>query len=129
MNAGITLDTGALIALARRKREAVNLLRNAQLRGRPITVPAVVIAEWWRGQRGVSSKLLKGLHVDPVEATLAFVAGEALGHTGQRAGRPGVVDALVMASAAQRGDVVYTSDVRDLERLRGAFPEVRVFRV
>ena len=39
------------------------------------------------------------------------------------------VDAIVMASAAQRGDAVFTSDVDDLERLRAFFPSVRVFHV
>ena len=39
-----------------------------------------------------------------------------------------VVDAIVMASAAQRGGIVYTSDLGDLERLRTCFPEVRVLR-
>jgi hypothetical protein len=34
-----------------------------------------------------------------------------------------------MASAALRGDIVYTSDVGDLERLAGRFPGVRVLRV
>ena len=32
-----------------------------------------------------------------------------------------------MASATQRGDAVYTSDVDDLERLRAFFPAVRIF--
>jgi hypothetical protein len=39
------------------------------------------------------------------------------------------VDAIVMASAAQRGDAVYTNDISDLERLRAFFPGVRVFGV
>ena len=39
------------------------------------------------------------------------------------------VDAIVMASAASRGDLVYTSDVADLERLRAYFPTVRVLAV
>jgi len=34
-----------------------------------------------------------------------------------------------MASAALRGDVVYTSDIQDLERLRRYFPGVRVLGV
>jgi len=34
-----------------------------------------------------------------------------------------------MASAALRGDLVYTSDVGDLERLRAHFPSVRVLGV
>ena len=41
----------------------------------------------------------------------------------------GVVDAIVMASAAQRGDAVLTSDSADLIRLRGYFPAVRVVAV
>jgi len=36
------------------------------------------------------------------------------------------IDAVVMASAALRGDVVYTSDTADLEKLRCRFPGVRV---
>jgi hypothetical protein len=34
---------------------------------------------------------------------------------------------IVMASAAQRGDAVYTADLGDLERLRTFVPGVRVF--
>jgi hypothetical protein len=43
-----------------------------------------------------------------------MTAGIALGRV------PGstVVDAIVVASAALRGDTIYTSDVSDLERLR-----------
>ena len=39
------------------------------------------------------------------------------------------LDAIVMASAARRGDVVLTSDVYDLERLRAFFPSVRILGV
>jgi predicted nuclease of predicted toxin-antitoxin system len=39
------------------------------------------------------------------------------------------VDAIVMASAAARGDVVYTSDFDDLMRLRAHFPAVRGLRL
>lgn len=40
-----------------------------------------------------------------------------------------LVDAIVMASAAGRGDVVYTSDFADLDRLSTCFPSVRVLGV
>lgn len=41
-----------------------------------------------------------------------------------------MVDALVMVSAALRGDVVYTSEEADLGRLRDLrFPNTRVLRV
>jgi hypothetical protein len=39
------------------------------------------------------------------------------------------VDAIVMASAAQRGDAVYTADIDDLGRLRSFFPTVRLFDI
>jgi hypothetical protein len=39
------------------------------------------------------------------------------------------IDAVVMASAASRGDVVLTSDPHDLDRLRSHFPTVRVLAV
>lgn len=39
------------------------------------------------------------------------------------------IDAIVMASAALRGGVIYTSGVDDLERLGRYFPEVRVLHV
>jgi hypothetical protein len=39
------------------------------------------------------------------------------------------IDAIVMASAARRGDVVYTSDFQDLTRLQAHFPSVRILAV
>jgi hypothetical protein len=62
--------------------------------------------------------------VEPLSERLAKIAGEAM------AAVAGVtaIDAIVMASAAQRGDVVLTSDPGDLSRLRRYFPEVRVLR-
>ena len=38
-------------------------------------------------------------------------------------------EAYLWASAASRGDIVYSSDVDDLERLRKHFPSVRVLAV
>jgi hypothetical protein len=63
--------------------------------------------------------------VESLTLGLAKLAGEALAIV------PGatLVDAIVMASAASRGDIVYTSDVDDLEKLRRVFPSVRVLRV
>jgi hypothetical protein len=54
-----------------------------------------------------------------------MLAGEALAKT--PAGT--TVDAFVMAVAALRGDVVCTSDVADMEKLRAFFPGVRVIAV
>jgi hypothetical protein len=41
----------------------------------------------------------------------------------------GTIDSFVMAVAALRGDVVYTGDVADLQKLCAFFPGVRVLSV
>jgi len=76
----ITLDTGALIALERRKQRAVGLLKAAVQRGLSITVPAVVVAEWWRERTAWRTRLLdtEGLVVEPLTEEIAVQAGEAL---------------------------------------------------
>jgi predicted nucleic acid-binding protein len=122
---GLTFDTGALIALERRTQRIWEIYRTAMKDAVPITVPVAVIIEWWRGRNDVRERILRGVRVEPLHTALAQLAGEALAALG--AASP--VDAVVMASAALRGDVVYTSDVRDLERLRRYFPDVRVLAV
>jgi predicted nucleic acid-binding protein len=124
--AGLTLDTGALIALERRDRRMTVNVDTAKGRGVRVTVPTAVVVEWWRGQRGPAARLLEGLDVEPLSSMLAHIAGAALAAVGDG---PSAVDAVVMASAAQRGDVVYTADLDDLEHLREHFPGVRLLRV
>ena len=119
---GLTFDTGALIGLERRKQRISQVYRAAIDDGRIVTVPAAVVTEWWRGRSDAKEKILKGLRVEALDGLLAKLAGEALGAIPEAT----TVDALVMASAACRGDVVYTTDVEDLTRLQGFFPAVRV---
>ena len=123
---GLTFDTGALIALERRDVRMRKILDTA-LAGRvTITVPTVVVLEWWQARSVRLDGILAMYTVEALSERLAKVAGEAI------AAVPGatVVDAAVMASAASRGDPVYTSDVGDLVRLRdGRFPGVRVLPV
>jgi predicted nucleic acid-binding protein len=121
---GITADAGFLIALERSKPRALALLRSARLRRSRIVVPVAVLAEWWRGNRD-QARILRPFNVEPMSESLAKTAGEALAAVS----RATVVDAIVMASAASRGDVVYTSDFEDLSRLRSHFPSVRVMMV
>jgi predicted nucleic acid-binding protein len=121
---GVTLDTGALIALERKAKRMRDLLASALSAGRDVTVPAAVVVEWWRAAGG-QARILGGLVVEPMSERLAKAAGEALATV---AGAT-AIDAVVMASAALRGDVVYTSDLPDLERLRSHFPSVRLLRV
>src|SRR5690349_14385372 len=110
---GLTFDTGALIALERRRPRMRAVLEHALATDQPITVPADVVAEWWRGRTDVRDAILASIDVEPLTTGLAKVAGEALGAVQEAT----LVDAIVMASAAARGDIVYTSDVDDLERL------------
>lgn len=119
---GLTFDTGALLALERRRQGIATVFRVAAERDIPITVPAAVVAEWWRGRTDVREDILASVDVEPLEASLAKLAGEAQAAV---AGAT-AIDAIVMASAARRGDVVYTSDVADLVRLQTFFPNTRV---
>jgi predicted nucleic acid-binding protein len=121
----ITFDTGALIALERRRVRMRFVLEHALDRGLRITVPADVVAEWWRGRSDVRDAILACVDIEPLSERLAKIAGEALAAVRGST----LVDAVVMASAASRGDLVYTSDVDDLERLRTRFPAVRVLAV
>lgn len=121
--AGLTLDTGALIGFERNDRRFMIQLKAALLDGRSITVPAVVVAEAWRGGPRAArlARLLAGCEVESVDEDLAKEAGEALA-----VADTGTVDAIVMASASRRGDAVLTTDPMDLEQLRTHFPNVRV---
>lgn len=125
MSPGITFDTGALIALERRSQRMTEFFENARLRRRLITIPSAVVAEWWRGRTDVRDKLLSFLFIEPLSEMIAKGAGEAIAKVKGAT----IVDAIVMASAASRGDIVYTSDFDDLERLRTHFPGVRIFAV
>ena len=131
MKPGVTFDTGAFIAVERRKERARELLARLRERDVAITAPLPVIGEWWRGRTDWRERILAAVKVEPLTLAMVKLAGEALASVpsppASRRGRgPGLVDALVMASAASRGDVVYTGDIEDLERLAPFFPGVRI---
>jgi predicted nucleic acid-binding protein len=125
MTAGLTFDAGALIGLERRRTRIANAFKMAVASGRIVTVPAIVVAEWWRGRTDARDRILCGVRIEPMDDALAKAAGRALASVRSST----TIDAVVMASAARRGDTVYTSDVDDLERLTAYFPEVRVLAV
>lgn len=125
MKNGITFDTGALIALERRGQRARKILERATEQKVRITVPAAVITEWWSSRSDLRERILAAVRVEPLSEGLAKVAGEALAAIkGATA-----IDAIVMASAALRGDVVYTTDVSDLAKLAAYFRAVRVLSI
>ncbi len=125
VKSGITFDAGALIALERRGQRARKVLERATEQKVRITVPAAVITEWWRNRNAVRERILAGVRVEPLSESLARVAGEALAAV--KGATP--MDAIVMASGAQRGDVVYTTDISDLAKLVGYFRAVRVLSI
>ena len=123
MTQGLTFDTGALIALERRRQRIARVYATAVADRVLVTVPVVVVTKWWRGRTDARDLILRGVRIEETSTSLAKLAGEAL------AAVPGAtaIDAIVMASAARRGDIVYTSDPGDLDRLRGFFPKSLAF--
>jgi predicted nucleic acid-binding protein len=121
---GLTFDTGALIALERRTQRMWRTYAVARETGVMVTVPAVVIAEWWHGRTDVRERILLGVRIEQTDTALMKLAGEAVAATKGAT----IIDSVVMASAARRGDVVYTSDYDDLDRLTSFFKAVRVLR-
>lgn len=125
--AGLTLDSGALIGFERNHRTVVVQLKAALQMGIDVTVPAVVLAEVWRGGPRAArlAQILSSCIVARADESQALKAGEAIALVPGA----GTVDALVMASAATRGDTVLTGDFQDLSRLRTAFANVKVVRI
>jgi predicted nucleic acid-binding protein len=119
---GVTFDTGMLVALERRHAGALAILRACRLSRASITIPAAVVAEWWRGTHRA---LLESGRVEALTPELAERAGELLASTaGSNA-----VDATVVASAALRGDLVVTGDEHDLRELAEFVSGVTVERL
>ena len=116
---GVTFDTGMLIALERRHAGAWALLKACRLSRASITIPASVVAEWWRGSHRA---LLEVGITEALTPKLAETAGLLLA----AAGGSNAVDATVVASAAQRGDIVVTGDLDDLQALARSTPNVRI---
>jgi predicted nucleic acid-binding protein len=121
----ITFDTGALIALERRKKRAMKVYLHARDRGLVIAAPNVTLAEWWRGRTDRREAVLRGVLIEPVPDEVMKLAGLALG----KVQGPTVVDAIVAAFAVQSTGIVYTSDVTDFQSLQAFFPALRVFAV
>ncbi|MDQ4089714.1 MAG: PIN domain-containing protein [Actinomycetota bacterium] len=115
--AGVTLDTGALIAIERGSRRMQALLDEAAVAGEVVAVPAGALAQAWRGQprQARLARLLRQRMVDVValDEPTARAAGVLCG----RAATSDVVDASVVICARQLRHVVVTSDAADLRRL------------
>lgn len=112
---GLTLDTGALIAVEKASQKAWALLKAAHREGLLLTVEAVVLAQAWRGNSVQIARLLKFTACDSLTCERARRVGGLLRETKTK----DIVDGTVALGAIDRGDAIVTSDPKDLERLVG----------
>ena len=113
MAAGLTLDSGALIAAEKGDRRFWALWKEALHRGSTLTVPAAVVAQVWRGSSAGIARVLQGCEVEDLSEERAKRIGRLLAASRTT----DVVDASVVVGAAARRDAVVTSDRRDIDRL------------
>lgn len=99
--AGLTIDTGAPIALERQDHRVEAWLQRAVERGVAPSVPAVALAESWRGgaRSALLARALRFCQLREIDEALARAAGELLARVGGSA----TIDALVVATAARHG--------------------------
>jgi predicted nucleic acid-binding protein len=116
--AGLTLDAGALIAYERGEERVREILAVAYARGLVPTIPAIALAEAWRGDakdaRG--ARLLKACSIEAVDERLAREAGRL------RRATPGAqtIDACIAVGVGRRRDAIASSDHSDMRRLLGS---------
>jgi hypothetical protein len=115
--ASFTLDAGPLIAADRGDRRFWRFRDESVDWPSGVTIPAPVLAQVWRGAHNANLvRALRGCQLEMLEPALAFAAGALCG----RAGTSDAVDAIVVASAALRGDAIITTDPDDLRALAQA---------
>lgn len=119
MAAGLTLDTGALIAADRGDRAFWSFWKRAISSDVDVTVPAPVLAQAWRGPRSARiASVVTACVIESLDGERAKAVGVLLG----RSQTDDVVDATVVSGASQRGDDVLTSDPADIGRLAAHAP-------
>jgi predicted nucleic acid-binding protein len=116
--AGLTLDAGALIAYERADERIREILTVAYRRGLVPTVPAIALAEVWRGDAKDArvARLLNACTIENADEQLARAAGRL------RRATPGssAIDACIAVGVQRRRDAIATSDPGDMRRLLGA---------
>ncbi len=130
--AGLTLDTGALIALEKKRKGMGEVIEAARQAAASIVVPANAIAEWWRGRTDRREYVHRMFVVRPVDDAAARLAGEALGWLkgrGVAVDDRVTIDATIIATAALGAPNLYTGDVDDMQRFAAFFPTVRLFGI
>jgi len=115
--AGITLDTGALIALDRGAKRMIALLHQALAQGFCFRVPSGVLGQAWRDGRiqVTLARFVRSEEVEiiPLDDQFARACGELCGATNTS----DIIDASVVILARARQEPIVTSDPHDLRRL------------
>jgi predicted nucleic acid-binding protein len=116
--AGLTLDAGALIAYERGDARVRGILATAYARGFVPTIPAIALAEVWRGDAKDArvARLLKASSIETVDERSARETGRL------RRATPGAgtIDACIAVGVRKRGDAIATSDPDDMRTLLGS---------
>lgn len=123
MTTGVTLDTGALIALESGSRRMAVLVEEALASGSEVVIPAGVVAQAWRG--GAAQARIARLLRASVTLIVALDQRQAL-RIGARCAATGVTDVIdisVALCARDRDHAVVTSDPADI---RAADPSLMV---
>ncbi len=115
--AGLTLDAGALIAYERGDARVREILATAYARGFVPTIPAIALAEVWRGDANDArvARLLKASSIEVVDERSAREAGRLRRATSGA----GTIDACIAVGVRKRGDAIATSDPDDMRMLLG----------
>lgn len=119
--AGVTYDTGALVAAERNDRAMWALHAGFLAEEVVPTVPAPVLAEAWRGggRQASLSRLLAMCEVEPMSEDQARRVGVLAG----KAAHDDIVDVTVVEGAARRRDAIVTSNdshIRAIAEAAGA---------
>lgn len=115
--AGLTLDAGALIAYERGNERIRAILTLAYARGLVPTIPAIALAEVWRGDAKDArvAHLLKACSIETVDERLA----RATGRLRRRTQGSSTIDACIAVGVRRRRDALATSDPNDMRTLLG----------
>ncbi len=113
--AGVTYDTGALIAAERNDRRMWALHAGLLAEEVAPVVPAPVLAEAWRGgpRQANLVRLLSMCDVEWMTEDQARKVGVLVGYSGH----DDVVDVTVVEGALRRGDAVVTANREHIEKV------------
>ena len=124
---GLTLDTGALLALDYPGKAAAMQARldEARRRGGTICIPAEVVAQAWRSTRQARlARLLKSSGLDIAVMTLSVA--RSIGLICADTNHHDIVDVHVVLCARQRHHAIVTSDPHDIALVDPTVPRILV---